>query len=816
MDLVRKIASRFKKGTPEIFHTDSAIQKSGWRDFPQEKGRARFDALVRNVAAGTTRNAPILDALTALSATCGLTLSSQRDRGFLNQSLWDVWQSSGGCDAALQEVAVLARESRVDWLNDRDRQLVLEYFREIRQGTTAVAPWTSLSAACRRPGFDIRDPRQRWALLTGRHPLPSSAPIDSVEPALAERLAAIRRDQHLAGANTIRRFLALQQGTEREGLEAIVSSPDFIRWILSGESAPLQLRLSELPSRASGRRLNLLLRELSLRLHVENGAPALLLRGRCQEAHLILEKTYLDLPLESLEVTPEDQTAFQYAVTAPGETGIARSRFEGTVTDLAIMTHNRSRILETVRLYAENLIAFGHGGRGVRIHVFDDSTDDARPERRRSIEALAATYEGRGIPISYLGPEEKSLLREHYRVALENSVSTPEDRDRIRQAIEASIGEGGKGAQRNWMVLELGHGNVAMIDDDVYPWVELAPGWAARRVDVDVLSVLNRAASVPGALAVCFAYSGVPDWGEGDALQLHFHSLRFGVAWQRARLPSFRYAGPGDQGSRPRAWHTENWNPVTQGGILAMLGTQGLAGRVPSQATLATDLHCQDFVMGCLQDVLTRRQANESSWTLCPHGAVHHGRDQTARSSNKIHTALNEGLGSIFSYMIPMIAEEAGANVLIPGAEPRDVMTSLGRTIEDWLLRGNLNPDLMRRTVQDGIPLGYGVLSVIEYLRRLYWATGRRRWLYYPERKAYRVAIATAFTRFGWDRLLEPDASVELTDREWAPALDILHQETLGYARTLQIWPALTAVADARKATVLDAFQRSDDWRTPQ
>jgi len=356
-----------------------------------------------------------------------------------------------------------------------------------------------------------------------------------------------------------------------------------------------------------------------------------------------------------------------------------------------------------------------------------------------------------------------------------------------------------------------------MIDDDVYPWVELAQGWAARRVDVDVLSVLNRAASVPGALAVCFAYSGVPDWGEGDALQLHIHGLRFGVAWQRARLPSFRYAGPGDPGSRPRAWHTESWNPVTQGGILAILGqTQGLAGRVPSQATLATDLHCQDFVMGCLQDVLTRRQANESSWTLCPHGAVHHGRDQTARSSNKIRTALNEGLGSIFSYMIPLIAEEAGANVLIPGAEPGDVMTSLGRTIEDWLLRGNLNPDLMRRTVHDGIPLGDGVLSVIEYLRRLHWATGRRRWLYYPERKAYRIAIATAFTRFGWDRLLEPDASVELTDREWAPALDVLHQETLGYARTLQIWPALTAVADARKATVLDPFQRSDDRRTAQ
>src|SRR4051794_4969991 len=93
MDLLRRIASRVKKGTPEIFHTVSAIQKSGWRDFPQEKGRARFDALVRNVAAGTTRNVPILDALTALSATCGLTLSSHRDRGFLNQSLWDVWQS---------------------------------------------------------------------------------------------------------------------------------------------------------------------------------------------------------------------------------------------------------------------------------------------------------------------------------------------------------------------------------------------------------------------------------------------------------------------------------------------------------------------------------------------------------------------------------------------------------------------------------------------------------------------------------------------------------------------------------------------------
>ena len=155
MNLVRKIASRVKKGTPEIFHTVSAVQKSGWRDFPQDKGRASFESLIQNVAAGTTLNAPLFDALTALSATCGVTLSSHR--AFLNQSLWDVWQSSGGCDAALQEVAVLVRERRIDWLNDRDRLLVLEYFREIRQGTTTAAPWTSLSDACRRPDFDIRD-----------------------------------------------------------------------------------------------------------------------------------------------------------------------------------------------------------------------------------------------------------------------------------------------------------------------------------------------------------------------------------------------------------------------------------------------------------------------------------------------------------------------------------------------------------------------------------------------------------------------------------------------------------------------------------
>ena len=798
---IGKIASHTKKGTSEVFHTLSAIQKSGWRDFQNEKDRARFDDLVRKVAAGIARNFHVFDALIALVATCPLTLSSQQDRDFLSQSLWDVWQASGGYDAAFHEVAVLVRERRVGWLDHRDRLLVLEYFREIRQGTTASDPWTSLSTACRRHGFDIRDPKQRWALLTDRHPLPCSTPLDSVEPAVAERLAAIRRDERLAGANTIRRFLALRGGAERKGLEAIVTSPDYIRWILSGESAPLPLRMSALPSRLSGRRLNILLRELSLRLHLENGAPYMLLQGRYQEAHLILEKTFLDFPLRSLEVAPEDETSFRHRLTAPGETGISLSRFEGTVTDLAIMTHNRSRILETLRVYADNLIAFAHGDRGVRIHVFDDSTDSGRPERQRSIEALAASYERRGIPVSYFGPEEKSLLRAQYKSALEKSVLTPEDQ-RIQQGIDATIGEGGKGAQRNWILLELGDRNVAMIDDDVYPWVQVAPGWRTRRVDVDVLSILNRGASVPGALALCFTYSGVPDWGEGDAVHLHYKKLRFGVAWQRARLPSLRYAGPGDPDSSPRAWHTENWNPLTQGGILAIMGhTQGLASSVPSPATLVTDLHSQDFVMGCVQDVLTRRKANESSWTLSPHGAMHHGRDQAGRSSDKICTALNEGLGCIFRHLIPLIAKEAGKNLFISGAAPQDVMTSLGRTIEDWLLSGNLNPDLMRRKINDGIPLGDGILPVIEYLRHLYWATGRTGWLYYPERKTYRIAIATVFTRFHWDRLLKPEASPELTDREWEPALDILHQELLGYARALQVWPALTAVADARKAT---------------
>lgn len=785
----------------KMFHTVGAVQKSGWRDFHHEKDRARFDRLVRNAAAGIAGNSPALDdALSALIALCPLTLSSQQDRAFLSQSIWDVWQAGGGCDAAFQEWAVLVGERRVDWLEQSDRLLILEFFREIRQGTTAADPWTSLSTACRRHGFDIRDPKQRWALLTDRHPLPSSTSIDSVEPAWAERLAAIRRDERLAGANTIRRFLALREGAERKGLEEIVTAPDFIRWMLSGEAAPLHLALSALPSRLSGRRLNMLLRELSLRLHLENGAPFLLLQARCEEPHLILEKMFLDVPPRSMDVAPEDEASFRYTVTAPGEDGISRSRFEGAVTDLAIMTHNRSRILDTLRIYADNLIAFGHGNRGVRIHVFDDSTDDGRPERQRSIEALAALYELRGIPLSYFGPEEKSLLREQYRSALEKSVSTPEDRERCRQGIEATIGEGGKGAQRNWILLELGDRNVAMIDDDVYPWVQVAPGWRTRRVDVDVLSILNRGASVPGVRALCFTYCGVPDWGEGDALQLHYKNLRFGVAWQRARLPSFRYAGPGDPGSSPRAWHTENWNPVTQGGLLAILGhTRGLASRVPSQATLATDLHCQDFVMGCVQDVLSRRKAIESSWTLSPHGAVHHGRDQTGRSSDKIRTALHEGLGCIFRQLIPLIAEEAGEDLFISGAAPKDVMTSLGRTIEDWLSGGNLKPDLMRRSMNDGIPLGDGILSVIEYLRHLYWATGRTGWLYYPERNTYRSAIETVFTRFHWERLLQPEASPELTDREWEPALGILHQELLGYARALQVWPSLTAVADARK-----------------
>ncbi len=810
------------KGPSEVFHTPSAVQKSGWRNFQPEKDRARFDALVGKAAAGRAGDSSVFDALTALVTACPLDISSPPDRAFLSQALGDIWQAGGGCDAAFQEVSVLVRERRVDWRDPQDRLLVLEYFREIRQGTTAPDPWTSLSTACRRPGFAIRDPRARWALLTDRHPLPSSTPLDSVEPALAERLTAIRRGERLAGADTIRRFIASQREAERKALQAILRSPDFIHWHLSGEAAPLPIGISAFTSRLSDRRLNRLLKELSLRLHLENGAPYVLMQGHTRKAQLVLEKTFLDFPLRPQEVVPAEKTAFLQALRASGETGRPPSLFSGTVTDLAIMTHNRARILETLRLYADNLIAFGHGDCGVRIHVFDDSSDEGLEERQRAIEAQAAAYERRGIPVFYFGPEEKARLRAQYQATLEKTASTAEDRLRIRQGIKATIGEGGKGAQRNWILLALGDRNVAMIDDDVYPWVEISPGWGPRRVEVDVLSVLNRGGSFPGALAVCFIYSGVPDWGEGDALQIHHHQLRFGVAWKRARLPTFRYAGPADPATLPRAWHSENWNPVTQGGVLLILGlTQGLASRVPSQATQATDLHCQDFVMGCVQDILTRRKAGENSWTLSPHGALHHGREQTGRSSDKVRTAVNEGLGCIFRLLIPLIAEEAGKDLAPDDALPRDVMIGLGRTIEIWLLNGKLQPDLMRRRVTDGIVLGDGILSVIEYLRRLYWATGRRGWLYYPERKTYRSAIATVFAQFRWERLLETGSSPELTDGEWEPTLDILREELLGYARTLQVWPGLTAAADVckgqngrckREAPVRPASANNGGW----
>lgn len=795
---IRKIASPAESGTSEVFHAPTAVQKSGWRDFPGDKCRARFDELVKKCAAGKARNTPLAEAVTALIATCPLDPSVPKDQKLLRQSLREVWQASGGCDAAFCEVAVLVRERRIDWRDPADRSLVLEYFREICLGTTTPDPWTSLSTACRQDDFDIRDPQARWALLTGRHPLPCSTPLDSVEPALAERLAAIRLDERLTGANTIRRFLALQKGAEREVLGAIVTSPETIRWLLSGEAAPLHFGISLPPSRSAARRLNALLQELSLRLHLENGTPFMLLRASYQEAHLILEKSFLDLPPRALAVAPEDEAAFLHALTASGDDGTILSRFEGTVTDLAIMTHNRARILETLRIYADNLIAYGHAHRGVRIHVFDDSNDELRPKRQHSIAALAATYEPRGIAIVYFGPEEKALARERYRAALVGS--SPAEEERIRQGIEAAIGEGGKGAQRNWISVELGGRNVVMIDDDVYPWVRIAPGWPTRRAEVDVLSVLNRAASVPGALSVCCTYCGVPDWGEGDALQIHYRKLRFGVVWQRARLPTFSYAGPGNPNLPPRAWHTESWNPVAQGGILMTMGqAQGLASRVPSAATLVTDLHCQDFVMGCVQGIMARCKANENSWTLSPHGAVHHGRDQTGRSSNKIRTAVHEGLGAIFSHLIPLIAAEVGHDHTCEGAPPRDAMITLGQTIEMWLTDGKLTPELMRRAIKDGLSLGYGIQSVIEYLRQIYWATGRRGWLYYPERKEYRSAIETVFSRFQWDRLLTPGKSAELTDQEWQPSLEILQHELLGYAHALQVWPALTAVADSGK-----------------
>jgi hypothetical protein len=776
-------------------HERDAARRNGWRAFRPERTAARFAALVGRAASGTAGPDPALAALTALASGGRLSLASPQDREFLGRALREIWEAAGGVEAAFREVAALVEERRVDWRDPGDRRLVLDHFRAICEGTSAAEPWAGLSTACRRAGFDVRDPGQRWALLTDRHPLPWSTPLDSVAPAVADRLAALRRDEALAGADTIRRVLAEQGGAGRNALAALAGSADFIRWFLSGDPAPLALAAEGAAARMSTRRLNRLLRGLSLRLHLECGAPYILLRARPGGPRRVLEKAFLDWPPLPRQVAREDEAAFRRAALAPGD-GSRRSRYEGTVTELAIMTHNRARILETVRAYADNLIAFGHVGRGVRIHVFDDSTDDGRPERRRRIEALAASYGGRGVPVCYFGPEEKGAARARYRSALEGAGSGPAD-PRVPQGLEATIGEGGKGAQRNWILLELGGRNLAMIDDDVCPWVQAGSGWPTRRIHVDVLSILNRAAAVPGARAICFAYSGAPDWGEGDALRLHADGLRFGVAWRRARLPVFRYGGGGDLAPHPRAWHAAGWYPVTQGGILAILGARrGLASRVPSPATLQTDLHCQDFAMGCVQDALAGRTAAESSWTLAPHGAVEHRRDQAGRSADKIRTAVHEGLGCLFCRLIPLIREAADAAGRGIAGPPGDAMVGLGRAIEDWLLRGSLTPALMRRRSAGGAPLGEDLESVVDLLRGLHRASGRRGWLYYPERRSLRQAIEAIFCRFGWERLLAAEAAPALTDREWGPALDALQPELLGYARALQLWPALTAVAD--------------------
>ena len=96
---IRKIISPAEAGMSELFHTPNAVQKSGWRDFPREKDRARFDAQVRKCAAGKARNSPLAEAVTALIATCPLDLSLPKERDFLRQSLWEVWQAGGGCYA---------------------------------------------------------------------------------------------------------------------------------------------------------------------------------------------------------------------------------------------------------------------------------------------------------------------------------------------------------------------------------------------------------------------------------------------------------------------------------------------------------------------------------------------------------------------------------------------------------------------------------------------------------------------------------------------------------------------------------------------
>lgn len=278
-----------------------------------------------------------------------------------------------------------------------------------------------------------------------------------------------------------------------------------------------------------------------------------------------------------------------------------QSRFEGKLPALAILTHNRDRIIDTITEYAENLITFNH--KDVVLYIFDDSNDNKSDlsKRQSNIKTKIEHYKDQGLSIRYFGPRQREERIEKYKAKIQEKSSKKQLSEAdLDHRVQSALGlSGGIGSNRNWALLELGDRPFAMVDDDVYPNVSFEYFSVKSNQDVDVVSILNRGLSKPGVQSVSFDYAQVSDERASHVVSQFTEK----EGEQVTLVPKTKTITDTRQltsRSRPYA--------DSQGGILAIQGRDdqhGLFTTPPTTPTAKNYLRMEDLLIGSIQRNLT-------------------------------------------------------------------------------------------------------------------------------------------------------------------------------------------------------------------
>ncbi|GEM_PF-4274005 len=677
----------------------------------------------------------------------------------------------------------------------------------------------------------------------------------AAEPSFAMIPKEVLLDERMSSADTIKQFLLEASHRDREILRQIVSSLEFVSMVLSGKEGQIALSPVSGMEKNDLPRLNQLLKELSFRIHIETGSPyyvwnlsggkktklALKIKKWKEEEQGAIWGDFVPEPpptavkVPAIQVSKDSIGEFTRIIQSDDKGRQYQSSFAGTIQDIAVLTHNRDGVVETVRRLAENLAAFGH--KKVRIHILDDSSDGKGEERWNQIRKSVTPYEKNGtVEVIYFGAEareqRKRALKDQIRKSpfFESEKLEKKDLDRM---IDAALGASrGVGANRNWAMLEMGGRDFIMLDDDVHPYANAElDGKPLGEVPIDLLTVLSRSMAMPGVIAADMAYSGYVDHDVLTTVMSYMKRMKGQTHPLASPVHGYGF-GQGKTGPQFYVFYNPEFTAATQGGALALAAkTNGIASRIPSPTTAENYLRWDDFLIGNIGTLLSHPLPKERyskgngyediNLVYRPGSAVTHARELSGRSTDVAQVVLNEAIGrylfsqiffQIFRWSVlpdmglqdkPILTEEEKLKAIsVMGRNIQDYLhiSGYGRIESDFFLSDGLSP--LQEPLKE---LGRTLEELMEVYRENKDLTEQQD----PERYQVVQSIKKLFERSGWETYLGKERIAWLDQVNWKPIQNILKQELGLYADTLIIWPHLlsAAHADIGKLTGKEAGQ---------